>query len=667
MSGAQGLERLGKYEIRATLGRGAMGTVYEAWDPAIARKVAIKTVSLPDAGDNGAQEELARFQREAQAAGRLNHPNIVGVFDYGEAHDLAYIVMEFVDGHTLRSVIEKQERFALPEIVRLMCELMAGLQYSHDRGVVHRDIKPANLILTAQGTLKIADFGIARIESSSMTQAGTVLGTPTYMSPEQFMGQTVDSRTDIYSSGVLLYQLLTGERPFEGGLTAIIHKALNTTPPRPSEISVTAPARLDAVVARAMARRPADRYANAAAFARVLREALETAEAGLAGLGLGSDEDATMFVPSARPAVKPEVVPPSVPPPIKPSSGRNPALLGAAAVVLLGLAGGGAWFALRPSAPEAGPAITASSATSPPAVQPTSPPAVQPASPPMVQPTQPPPESQATVQPPASAVPAPTPPAVTQALNPPLEPASPPNPPSTSPSSDTIAAAPINAAAMRDALNSLTLSAHCALPRFAVSEDSVVGISGLVGAGAPDAALREAVRAAAPAASLTGEARGIDGPYCDVLDTIRPIAQANSPFLGLGLKDDATRLKAHDLVLPILKLPEFPAYLLVDYFSHDGSVAHLIPIRSVPTPAYAANATVRLGTSAKDRLEVGPPFGTDLIIATASSVPLFPPGAARDDETAQTYLPALKAAIEAARRRNAKLTGRAMVLDTVER
>jgi eukaryotic-like serine/threonine-protein kinase len=220
---------------------------------------------------------------------------------------------------------------------------------------------------------------------------------------------------------------------------------------------------------------------------------------------------------------------------------------------------------------------------------------------------------------------------------------------------------------MRDALNSLTLSAHCALPRFAVSEDGVVGISGLVGAGAPDAALREAVRAAAPAASLTGEARGIDGPYCDVLDTIRPIAQANSPFLGLGLKDDATRLKAHDLVLPILKLPEFPAYLLVDYFSHDGSVAHLIPIRSVPTPAYAANATVRLGTSAKDRLEVGPPFGTDLIIATASSVPLFPPGAARDDETAQTYLPALKAAIEAARRRNAKLTGRAMVLDTVER
>jgi serine/threonine-protein kinase len=193
------IESLGKYEIKRPLGRGAMGTVYEGWDPIIARRVAIKTVKLPDNADDPETEEaLARFRREAQAAGRLIHPNIVGVFDYGETNDLAYIVMEFVDGPPLKSVLDKQERFALPDIVRVMEDLLTGLQFSHDRGVVHRDIKPANVMLTSTGQAKIADFGIARIESSSMTQAGTLLGTPAYMSPEQFMGQVVDARTDIY-------------------------------------------------------------------------------------------------------------------------------------------------------------------------------------------------------------------------------------------------------------------------------------------------------------------------------------------------------------------------------------------------------------------------------------------------------------------------------------
>ncbi len=237
-----------------------MGTVYEGWDPIIARRVAIKTVRLPDSADPETEEALARFRREAQAAGRLTHPNIVGVFDYGETNDLAYIVMEFVDGPPLKTLLDKQERFALADTIRVMEDLLAGLQFSHERGVVHRDIKPANVMLTSAGQAKIADFGIARIESSSMTQAGTVLGTPAYMSPEQFMGQVVDARTDIYSSGVLLYQLLTGERPFEGGMSAIMHKALNTEPPAPSQLSVTAPPAFDAVVRRAMAKRPEDRY-----------------------------------------------------------------------------------------------------------------------------------------------------------------------------------------------------------------------------------------------------------------------------------------------------------------------------------------------------------------------------------------------------------------------
>lgn len=266
-------ETLGKYELRHILGKGAMGTVYEGFDPIIHRRLAIKTVRLPDAEDKEAQEELARFKREAQAAGRLSHPNIVGVFDYGETPELAYIVMEFVDGTTLKHIVDKKERFEIVEVVRLMEGLLQGLQYSHDRGVVHRDIKPANIMLTKAGEVKIADFGIARIESSSMTQAGMMLGTPSYMSPEQFMGQTVDARTDLYSSGVMLYQLLTGEKPFEGGLTAIMHKVLNTDPPPPSALSVTVPASFDAVVRKAMAKRPEDRFADAAEFAAALKSA----------------------------------------------------------------------------------------------------------------------------------------------------------------------------------------------------------------------------------------------------------------------------------------------------------------------------------------------------------------------------------------------------------
>ncbi|MDE2576270.1 MAG: serine/threonine protein kinase, partial [Rhodospirillales bacterium] len=297
--------RLGKYELRATLGRGAMGTVYEGWDPVISRKVAIKTVRLPDAHDEEAQEELARFKREAQAAGRLSHPNIVGVFDYGETAEIAYIVMEYIDGQSLKAVLDRKERFPVEEILRVMEQLLSGLQFSHERGVVHRDIKPANIMLTSGGQVKIADFGIARIESSSMTQAGTVLGTPAYMSPEQFMGQTVDARTDIYSSGVMLYQLLTGERPFEGSMSAIMHKALNTEPPRPSDLSVTAPSALDAVVARAMARRPEQRYPDAAAFARALRQAIENPVAAM-------DEDATMV--RAPAAAGPAAARPAAPP-----------------------------------------------------------------------------------------------------------------------------------------------------------------------------------------------------------------------------------------------------------------------------------------------------------------------------------------------------------------
>jgi eukaryotic-like serine/threonine-protein kinase len=637
---------LGKYQIRGVLGRGAMGTVYDGWDPVIGRRVAIKTVRLLDPDDAEAHDALARFKNEAQAAGRLSHRNIVSVYDYGESDENAYIVMEFVEGQSLKQCLDAGQRFPLAETVRIMEHLLAGLQYSHDQGVMHRDIKPGNVILAKDGQVKLADFGIARIESSAMTMIGTVLGTPAYMSPEQLMGQPTDRRSDIYSAGVLLYQLLTGVRPFEGGLTAIMHKALNTTPARPSELAVAAPASLDPVVARAMAKQPAHRFPNAATFARAMREAFVAATERPSPLGGPQDDnEATIVISSHRPVVKSV----GAPPPARFAARQRPAVLRGAGLIVLGLIGGAVWFALRPSPPASRQTVVA-------------PPPDAPTTEPMN------PAQQSSAQ---ATVPSPNPPTETGAGGPPSAMpaptmiAPPPQPFDQAP--ERVALAGANAAATRETLRSIASSARCALPQLSVGEDGRIGLSGLVGAGAPDAALRDAVQAGLPGATLIWETHGVDGPFCDVFDAIRPIAETGSPALDVGLRDGVTRLSAHQFVLPIVNMPDFPAYLQVDYFSHDGSVAHLFPPRGAPNPVFASNATVTLGLDhGKPNLEVAAPFGADLIVAVASSDPLFA-GPVREDETEQTYLPALKAAIASIERRGAKLTARALVVDTMER
>ncbi|NDG50503.1 MAG: serine/threonine protein kinase, partial [Rhodospirillales bacterium] len=267
-------EKFGKYEIRGTLGEGAMGRVLDAFDPVIERRAALKIVRCPAAGDADGAEAMARFRREAQAAGRLNHPHIVAVYDYGEDDRHAWIAMEHVPGGSLKEMLERGERLAMPAILKIMEQMLSALDYSHKRGVVHRDIKPANIMLGAEGEVKIADFGIARIENSSMTQIGTIMGTPSYMAPEQLRGETVDSRADIWAAGVVLYQLVTGEKPFSGGYSSVQHKAINTEPTPPSTLSVTAPLGIDAVVARAMAKRPDGRFATAGEFAKALQGAM---------------------------------------------------------------------------------------------------------------------------------------------------------------------------------------------------------------------------------------------------------------------------------------------------------------------------------------------------------------------------------------------------------
>ncbi len=373
-------QRLGKYEIRRELGRGAMGVVYEGWDPGIQRRVAIKTVRRDQLESSEAAEILQRFQREAQAAGRLAHPNIVAIYDFGEDVDAegvatAYIAMEFVDGRELKDYFDSDERFPLPEVKRIMGELLAALGHAHKHGIVHRDIKPANVILLKDGTAKVADFGIARIESSNLTQAGAVLGTPSYMSPEQFMGQTVDGRSDLFSAGVILYQFLTGDKPFAGTVTTIMHKVLKEDPVPPSELNFQVPRSLDAVLRRALAKRPDERFQLATEFALALNE---KQDAGAGDATFIGSTDATMAgVPGLTPALTPApasalaVQPVAMPAPPgavrptiqSPKRSRVPAAVAAACTIVA--VGAGAWYLMPGGAGVSGETGSLASVPSP--------------------------------------------------------------------------------------------------------------------------------------------------------------------------------------------------------------------------------------------------------------------------------------------------------------
>ena len=265
-------QRLGKYEIQSVLGKGAMGVVYKAFDPDIERPVAIKTIRRDMVDPELAVQYMARFRNEAKAAGRLYHPNIVGVYEYGEDDDVAYIAMEYVEGTGLREYLNRRTSFDFGLLVALMSQLLQALEFAHERGVVHRDIKPSNLIVTAQGLLKVADFGVARVDTSNLTAAGVVIGTPSYMSPEQCMGEEVDARSDLFSVGVVLYELVTGERPFRGSVEGIAYQICREEPVSPSKASSLAlPEALDQLVTKALAKQPSARFPSARAFNDALR------------------------------------------------------------------------------------------------------------------------------------------------------------------------------------------------------------------------------------------------------------------------------------------------------------------------------------------------------------------------------------------------------------
>ncbi len=335
-------QKLGRYEILEEIGKGAMGVVYLARDPLIGRQVALKTFRV---GFSAKDQELAqfrsRFVREAQSAGILSHPNIVTIHDVVDegGEGICFIAMEFVKGTNLKQLLQRPEPFGYDRVVDILSQIAEGLDYAHSRGVVHRDIKPANILIAQDGKVKITDFGIARLDTSNLTMEGQLLGTPNYMAPEQIQGKEVDHRADIFSLGVVFYEMLTRRKPFQGeNLTAVTHKIVYEPFTPAEELIKDLPPGLTAIMSRCLEKDPNRRYPRAAEIAAELRRG------GAKQPEVAVDDDDTSatqevpelpedtvdrtvqrpaVVPSAAPAVasRPAAVPapaPSAPPPEAP-------------------------------------------------------------------------------------------------------------------------------------------------------------------------------------------------------------------------------------------------------------------------------------------------------------------------------------------------------------
>jgi serine/threonine-protein kinase len=301
----QTIAKAGRYEIQGELGRGAMGVVYRATDPVIGRPVAVKTIRLSEEGTGLTRNELlSRFQTEARAAGLLTHPNIVVVYDAGEENGLYYITMELVEGKSLQSLLDGGHAFPVPRVLRILEQTCSALAFAHERNVVHRDIKPANLMLTADDTVKVTDFGTAKIlQFGTVQQTTHVMGTPSYMSPEQVKGRPVDGRSDIFSLGVVLYEMLTGEKPFPGqSITTVIYKIVNEDPVPPRRLNPSIHPGLNEIVLKALAKEPEVRYQSC-------REMLEDLK-GYRNLGAADrGPDATLISQRTGPLGQPFATP----------------------------------------------------------------------------------------------------------------------------------------------------------------------------------------------------------------------------------------------------------------------------------------------------------------------------------------------------------------------
>ena len=350
-----GAQADGRYMVLNEIGRGAMGVVYRAYDRVIGRVVAMKTIPM-DADPETRANSLERLKQEAKTAGLLDHPNIVMVHDVGEEAGLFFFTMQFLEGHTLEQLRTSKEVMPLDRCFEIADQLCAAVSFAHQAGIIHRDLKPSNVMLTQHGSVKVLDFGIAKLGDSGLTQAGVVLGTPSYLAPEQAVGRRIDLRADIFSLGAVLYELFTNDRAFAGdSTTAIVYKVLNESPIPPHVIDPSLPKGLDDIIARALAKDPSQRYQNC----DELRDALQACRAQLPpkpGVGTSSGRMTAQFSAVAAPAPAPSApgsataslnaLAATAEIPVAKAGGKNAILLGVAAgvvVVLLGVGGVVLW------------------------------------------------------------------------------------------------------------------------------------------------------------------------------------------------------------------------------------------------------------------------------------------------------------------------------------
>ena len=317
---AEALTKAGRYQIVGELGRGSMGVVYRGFDPMIQRTVAIKTMLPEGLSPQEFHEYKTRFQREAMAAGILAHPNIITVYDFGEDNGVLYLAMEFLQGKSLENMVQEQGVLPMETILPIYEQICSALDHAHRNKVVHRDMKPANIMILENGLVKVTDFGIAKMMAMGMTQAGQILGTPNYMSPEQVKGRQIDGRSDIFSLGVILYELVTGEKPFGGqNITTVIYKIINENPIPPRELDATIPAGISYVISKALAKSPDERYQTCHELAEDLKNYrnLSAAVMGQGTVMMRAAPEVAEPAPLPPPSApyRPAAPPPAPPPP----------------------------------------------------------------------------------------------------------------------------------------------------------------------------------------------------------------------------------------------------------------------------------------------------------------------------------------------------------------
>jgi TonB family protein len=337
-------EKFGRYEVEGLIGDGAMGRVYRGFDPLVRRAVAIKTFKADNLDPKTAEDFVKRFSREAQLAGALSHPHIVSIFDVGDD----YFVMEFLEGKTLQDLIQEKGKLDAKDALKLFAPIADALDYAHKKGVIHRDIKPGNIMVLPDGRPKLMDFGVAHTESSNMTKAGEVLGSPSYMAPEQIAGEEITTRADLFSLATVAYQTLTGQKPFQGAtVTTVIYRVVHEDPPPPRQWNDTLPAHYDDVFRKALSKTPAGRYPTAQAFTAALELRAFELDSDAAfrppirKVQDPADETVTVEIQAAREKAATTRA--------AGSPAKGPWAV-AAAVVLVVAVAGGLWLARRPTA-----------------------------------------------------------------------------------------------------------------------------------------------------------------------------------------------------------------------------------------------------------------------------------------------------------------------------